>query len=71
MPFFDFHQVYDVVALGGSVTVYRIEEKVMSALLQVDSNFSERFYQLLVTRLSFHLHNLPPRGAISKINESV
>jgi CRP-like cAMP-binding protein len=71
MPYFDFNQCYDIVAMDKGVTVYRIEDKVMSALLQVDTNFSERFFQMITTKLSYHLHNLPPRAAISKMNEQV
>ena len=69
MPYFDMSQCYEIIAYDRAVTVYRIEDKVMAALLQVDTNFSERFFQMLTTKLSFHLHNLPLRAAISKMNE--
>ena len=70
MPYFDVVQPYDVVA-SEKVTVLRIEERVLHTLLQVDASFSERFFQMLVTKLSYHLHNLPIRSAISKINDAV
>jgi CRP-like cAMP-binding protein len=84
MPFFDLPERSDFIA-EGPVTLYRIPDRVMHALLQVDPSFSERFFQHvsalrhnyetllaeIVIKVSYHIHNLPVKSAISKMNDQV
>eukprot|EP01114_Cavostelium_apophysatum_P022767 TRINITY_DN8350_c0_g1_i1.p1 TRINITY_DN8350_c0_g1~~TRINITY_DN8350_c0_g1_i1.p1 ORF type:complete len:952 (-),score=273.46 TRINITY_DN8350_c0_g1_i1:46-2901(-) len=69
MSFFDQKTNANVFAEEKGVVVYRIEDTVLCSLLQVDPFFSERFFQMLCTKLSFRLYKLPVRNAIAKLNE--
>lgn len=69
MSFLDRKTNASIITNEEEVIVLSMPEEKINPILETNSELSERFFQTLCNTLAFRLHNLPLRGALSKLND--